>query len=299
MTEADARLRGIALMIGAFATFTLVDATAKYMAESLAMPQIIFARYFVALLFTLAFFLPGRGTDLFRTGKPGLQVLRGLLLLLTTLLNFTALRFLQLAETATIMFAIPLFVCALSVPLLGERVGPRRWSAVIVGFIGVLIVIRPGFGALHWAAFISLSSALSAALFQLLTRRAAAHDKAETTLFYSTAVGSVLILPAAPFGWTMPDGLGLGLMLAIGFFGAFGHYLLIRAHHLAPAPVLAPFSYSQIIWMVGLGYLVFGDIPDAWTLLGGAVVIGSGLYLWHRERRLALLSRSVQRTRAM
>lgn len=287
MSEGDARLRGIALMIGAFATFTLVDAAAKFMAEFLATPQIIFARYWIALLFTLAFFLPGRGRGLIRTSKPGLQVLRGLLLLLTTMLNFTALRFLQLAETATIMFAIPLFVCALSVPLLGERVGPRRWSAVIIGFIGVLIVIRPGLGALHWAAFISLSAALSAALFQLLTRRAAAHDRAETTLFYSTAVGSVLILPAAPFGWTPPDGLGVALMLAIGFFGAFGHYLLIRAHHLAPAPVLAPFSYSQIIWMVGLGYLVFGDIPDAWTILGGAVVIGSGLYLWHRERRSA------------
>jgi len=282
--QARARLQGIGLVVAAFATFSGLDAAAKYLTAYHAVPQVVAARFAFALIFALVLFLPGRGTRLFRTARPGVQLLRGLLLMTATALNFVALQYLQLAETGSILFAAPLFMCALSVPLLGERVGPRRWAAVLVGFLGVLIVMRPGTGALHWASFLSLGAALSVALFQLLTRRLARHDRAETTLLYSTLVGALLTVPAAPFVWTAPDALGWAAMLAMGFFGAYGHYILVRAYHLAPAPTLAPFSYSQIVWMVAIGFALFGDLPDLWTLVGGSVVVASGLYLLHRER---------------
>ena len=282
--EARARLRGIALVVAAYATFSGLDAAAKYLTALHAVPLVVAGRFAFALAFVLALFLPGRGTRLFHTQRPRVQLLRGLLLMTATGLNFTALQYLQLAETASILFAAPLFMCALSVPLLGERVGPRRWSAVVVGFLGVLIIMRPGSGALHWAAFLSLGAAFSVAVFQLLTRRLALHDRAETTLVYSTLVGALVSVPAAPFVWTLPDGFGWAAMAAMGFFGGFGHYLLVRAYHLAPAPVLAPFSYSQILWMIAIGFVAFGDLPDLWTVAGGLVVVASGLYLLHRER---------------
>jgi len=215
-----------------------------------------------------------------------LQIIRGLLLAGSTVCNFLALRYLQLAETASIAFSNPLWVCALSVPLLGEKVGPRRWMAVLVGFIGVLIIVRPGMSGFQPAALISVTSALFTALYQLATRKIAAYDSALTTMFYTAAVGTAALLPAMPTVWVMPDLAGWLLMMLVGAFGAVGHQLLIVAHRLAPAAVLAPFSYSQIVMMVLIGYVVFGDLPDLWTVAGGAIVIASGIYLFYRERQV-------------
>lgn len=287
MAEAGSlRLRGILLMISAFAVFSCLDTAAKVLGESYPVPMVVFARYIGALLLSVIPVVITAGFGSFRTKRPGLQISRSVLLIAGTSMNFTALTFLPLAQTSSIMFAAPLVVCALSVPLLGEKVGPRRWAAVVIGFIGVLIIIRPGTGGFHWAAMLSVGATICTAVYQIATRKVAASDSAETTLIYTSLVGSALIAPVTPFHWVMPDLPAAGLMVFLGICGAFGHYLLIRAHHLAPAPTLAPFSYTAILWMTLLGFIVFGDVPSLWTLLGGTVVVGSGIYVLHRERKL-------------
>lgn len=286
--ESAARLRGIFLMMAAFALFACLDATAKYLSAYYDTPLIVFARYALALIYSAGFLWWTGTLGQVRANKLPLQIVRGLFLVTGTLLNFTALRYLQLAETSSIMFSNPLWVCALSVPLLGEQVGPRRWFAVIVGFVGVMIIIRPGLEGFQWASVLSLIAALTTALYQITTRKVAAYDSSETTLIYTALVGAVAVSPAVPYSWgaEMPAGWPLLLVLLLGVFSGLGHQFLIAAHRLAPAPVLAPFVYSQIIWMVLIGYVVFNDLPDIWTMAGGATVVSSGLYLLYRERQL-------------
>ena len=213
--------------------------------------------------------------------------MRGVLLLASTGFNFVAIQELQLAQTSSIMFSNPLWVCALSPLLLGEHVGLRRWIAVIVGFIGVLIIVRPGTAGFHPAMIYSIFSTLCVALYSITSRKVGGQDHAITSLFYATLIGAIGSAPFAGIDWVTPGVPELALLALTGLSGAVGHYLLIQAHRLAPAPVLAPFVYTQIIWMTLAGYIIFGDVPDLWTLVGGAVVIGSGLYVFYRERKLA------------
>lgn len=271
-------------MIIAFAFFAIVDTCAKYLAASMATPQIVWARYAGHLVVALLFFAPMGGWGFWRTERLGLQLLRSLFLFGGTVCNFFALRYLQLAETAAIFFTVPLLVAALSVPLLGEHVGTRRWSAIFVGFAGVLIIVRPGFGLIHWAVLLSLATTVFAALYMITTRKLAHSDRDITTMFYTALVGAVIAMPFVPFDWQMPTGANLVAMITIGVVAGVGHFILIVAHRLAPAATLAPFVYIHIIWMVGIGYIVFNDLPDLWTMLGAAVVLASGLYLLHRER---------------
>lgn len=277
-------LRGIMLMAGAFVLFSLLDTTAKLLGQSHPMAQVVWARYaghgLIAVLFVFAHWRQRP----WRSAHPLLQLLRGSLLLVATSLNFLALRYLQLAETASIYFSTPLLVAILSVPLLGERIGPRRLAAIAVGLVGVLIVIRPGLGIVHWAAGISCLVALCGAFYQILTRKLAAADSPHTAQLYAALVGMAATTPLMPLDWVAPQGIGIPLMLAIGLLGGLGHWLLTVAHAYAPAPILAPFTYTQIIWMPLLGYTVFGNVPSPWVLLGGAIVVASGLYLLHRER---------------
>lgn len=282
--EPNARLKGIALMIAAFAVFAMLDGCAKYLSGWHAITQIVFARYAGHLLIAVCLTMPARGWRVWKSNNVGLQVVRSSLLLGATTLNFTALQYLQLTETASIAFTSPLWVAVLSVPLLGEHIGIHRWVAVVVGFLGVLIIVQPGTGLMHWAAFLSMGMAVCTALYQITTRMLARVDGSSTTQLYTAAVGTLGLLPFALQSWTVPTGQSIGPMMAIGAFGAIGHYFLIAAHRWAPAPVLAPFAYSQIVPMTALGYWVFGDLPGIWTLLGGMVVVGSGLYLLHRER---------------
>lgn len=282
--EPNARYKGIGLMITAFALFALLDACAKYMSAWHGIAQIVFARYAGHFLLGVVLYAPFAGRGIWRSNNLRLQILRSSLLLASTTLNFTALQYLQLAETASISFTIPLWVAVLSVPLLGEYIGPHRWAAVVVGFVGVLIIIRPGLGLMHWAVLLSLSMAVTTALYQILTRKLAQVDRAGTTQIYTALVGTLGVLPFALFDWTEPNSHTLFPMIAIGALGAVGHYFLIQAHRYAPAPILAPFSYTQIISMVAIGYWLFHDLPDIWTVVGGSVVIASGLYLLHRER---------------
>ena len=281
------RLIGIALMSGAVACFACLDAMAKYLGGHMDSLQVVAMRYvsafFLALLFSNPFTRPG----LLKTTRPMLQLVRGLLMLLTTIFNFLAFRYLQLDESLAILFSTPFLVAILAGPLLGEWVGWRRWAAIGVGFIGVLVVIRPGFGGMQWAALLSIASAIFYAGYAIATRMVMRHDHGETTLFYANVIGVGVMVPILPLVWTAPPSLfDLMLLLAVGAFGSVGHYLLIMAHHRAPASVLSPFMYTQLLWATTFGYLVFNNIPNRWTLIGAAIVVASGLYLLYREQKV-------------
>jgi drug/metabolite transporter (DMT)-like permease len=279
------RFTGIALMCGAVASFALLDATAKYLNLHMSTLEVVWARYTGAFLFPFLVSNPWTRPNLTTTSRPVLQIARSMLLLLSTICNFAALRYLQLAEAMAIGFSTPFLVAVLSGPLLGEWVRWRRWIAIAVGFVGVLVVIRPASGSFQPAALLSLSAALCYALYAITTRILARTDSSATTLFYSNIAGAVALLPVLPFVWTTPtEPIVISLMVVCGAIGSFGHYLLIAAHRLAPAAVLSPFIYTQIVSMIALGYLVFGDLPNRWTLAGSSIVIASGLYLLHRER---------------
>jgi drug/metabolite transporter (DMT)-like permease len=285
--ERVSRLTGIALMCGAVACFALLDTTAKYLNLYMSTLQVVWARYTGAFLFPFIVSNPWTRPGLTRTTRPLLQLVRSVLLLVSTLCNFAALRYLQLDEAIALIFSTPFFVAALSGPMLGEWVRWRRWTAIAVGFVGVLVVTRPGAASFHPAALLSLSAALCYALYSITTRILARTDSNETTLFYSNLVGALALLPVVPFVWTTPtDPLIIAFMVVTGAIGSFGHYLLIAAHRLAPAAVLSPFIYTEIVLVTALGFLVFGDVPNRFTLAGAAIVVGSGLYLLHRERKV-------------
>jgi drug/metabolite transporter (DMT)-like permease len=280
-----ARLTGIGLMCAAVVLFACLDATAKYLNGYMDTLQVVWARYTGAFVLALFFFNPVSRPGLMQTKRPVLQIVRSAMLLGSTITNFLAFRYLQLDQALSILFSTPFIVTILAGPVLGEWIGWRRWLAVLVGFAGVLLVTQPGVGGMHWAALYSFVSAIFYALYIVATRVLSRSDPSDTTLFYSNLVGAVAMLPVMPFVWTTPDDpFVIFLMVIFGAFGSFGHYLLIVAHRLAPASVLAPFMYSQLVWATGFGYFVFGDVPNNWTLAGAAVVVASGLYLLHRER---------------
>lgn len=280
------RIKGILLMAAAVMIFAILDGLAKYVMQTLPAPVAVFFRYLIALV--LAMIL------IERTGRPatiisrhiGLQFIRGLTLLASTFLNFVAITYLQLAQTAAISFTIPLWVCALSVPLLGEQVGIRRWFAVLVGFLGVLVIMRPGTMDFHWAMFLSVGAAFCGSIYNIATRKVGGRDRAETSLFYVGLFGAGFAALPLPWAWQMPQGIEWLLLLGMGLAGGTGHFLLIQAHRLAPASTLAPFIYTQIVWMILIGLAVFGDVPDMWTLIGAGVVIASGIFVLARERKL-------------
>jgi drug/metabolite transporter (DMT)-like permease len=280
-----ARLTGIALMCGAVACFCVLDAMAKYLNGHMSTLEVAWARYTGAFLLPFIMSNPWTHPRLAVSARPGLQIGRSMLLLGSTVCNFVALRYLQLDQATALMFSTPFFVAALSGPLLGEWVRWRRWTAIGVGFLGVLVVTRPGVASFQPAALLSLTGAICYAVYAITTRILARTDSNMTTLFYSNIVGALALIPVLPFVWTTPrDPLIIALMVATGGAASFGHYLLIAAHRLAPPAVLSPFIYTGIVLAITFGYLVFGNTPNPWTLAGAAIVIGSGLYLLHRER---------------
>jgi drug/metabolite transporter (DMT)-like permease len=280
------RLIGIALMCGAVLCFACLDAMAKYLVGHLDTLQVVAMRFITAFLVALAISNPLTRPGLLRVTRPGLQIARGLMLIATTIFNFFAFRYLQLDEALAILFSTPFLVAILAGPVLGERVGWRRWTAIGVGFVGVLVVIRPGFSGFQWAALFSIAAAVMYASYSITTRMVMRHDSAETTLFCANLVGFIIMLAVLPFVWTAPPSLlDFILLLAVGAFGSLGHFLLILAHHRAPASVLSPFIYTQLVWATAFGYLVFSHVPTGWTLSGAAIVVGSGLYLLNRERK--------------
>jgi drug/metabolite transporter (DMT)-like permease len=288
---------GILLMQVAVLCFTAIDTCAKYLVEAGLPPlEVVFFRYFGHFVIVAAVYLPLKGRTLFRANRLTLQILRALFLLGSTILNFLALQYLHLGVTSAIFFTIPLLVCALSVPFLGEQVGPRRWGAILVGLLGVLIIVRPGLGALHWAWLLSIGAATSAACYMIATRKLAGVDSTETSQFYAGLVAVIVLTPIAVAVWITPTGaLTIFLCTIIGFFGWLGHQCLTVAHRFAPASTLAPYSYSQILWMVLSGYVIFANIPDIWVFAGAGIVIASGLYLWRRERQLSREATALER----
>ncbi len=279
------RLIGIGLMCGALLCFSCLDASAKWLTRELSPIQVTWARYASSALFVCILINPVTVPGVMRTKRPWLQGFRSLLLLASTAMNFIALQYLQLAETISIMFMTPFLVALLAGPLLGEWVGPRRLVAICIGFLGVLVVLRPGLQGLHPAAFLSVIGACCYAVFNLSTRMLAASDSSQTTMFYSSLGGVIVLTPLLGLFWSEPSNWRVWVLMGVmGGFATLGHWLLIRAHRLAPAPVLSPFIYSQIVWMVLLGWWLFGQWPDRWTLIGGAIVIASGLYLLYREQ---------------
>jgi drug/metabolite transporter (DMT)-like permease len=281
------RLLGIALMCGAVAMFAVLDTTAKYLNTQMNALEVVWARYTCAFLLTLLVSNPFTEQGLMRSKRPLLQFARGTLLLGSTAFNFVALRWLQLDEAMSIIFTFPFIVAIASGPMLGEWIGWRRWTAIGVGFAGVLLIVRPGFQGMHPAAGLSLMATVCYGLYAVMTRIASRVDSNQTSLFYNNAVGAALMLPVIPFVWQMPVDWVIGLMLVgLGILGSAGHYFLIAGHRLAPASVLAPFIYTQLIWVVILGYVVFDHIPTLWTMAGAALVVGSGLYMLWRERQL-------------
>ena len=281
------RLTGIALMCGAVALFACLDTTAKYLNPHMSSLQIAWARYSSALVLTLIVSNPLTHPALLRSKRLKLQITRSLLLVASTALNFIALRWLQLDEALSIIFTFPFIVAIVSGPMLGEWIGWRRWSAICVGFGGVLLITRPGFGGMHPAALITLVGTVCYGFYAVITRIVSRVDSNQTSLFYANFIGALVMLPVIPFVWTTPGSWPIALMmLGTGVLGSAGHFLLISGHRLAPAAVLSPFVYTQLIWVVILGYWVFDHVPNRWTLAGAAIVIGSGLYLLYRERKL-------------
>ena len=286
---AEQRLLGIGLALAAYLMFTGIDSSAKWLGMvGISFIQIVFLRYAIHLVLVATIHLPRHGRTMVRSGNIRLQFFRALALLGATSCNFLAVQFLPLTVTGSIAFTVPLLICALSVPLLGEQVGWRRWSAIAVGFLGVLVIVRPGTDAFHPATLLSLAAALSTAFYMLLTRKVSSYDSAATSQFYVGIFATVFLLPVVPFFWSFPSTAGgWFVFFSIGVFGFVGHQLITVASSLAPATVLAPFSYFQIFFLAAASWIIFNQPPDVWLYVGAPIVIGSGLYIWLRERELA------------
>lgn len=284
----ERRLLGIGFVLVGYLMFTVIDSCAKWLSgHGMPTTEVVFVRYAGQLLLVSALFLPTRGVELVRTSNWKLEVARGLCLLGSTIFNFFAITFLPLTVTASIAFTMPLMLCALSIPLLGETVGWRRWLAILIGFVGVLIIVQPGSAAFHPAVMLSLVGALFTALYMLLTRKLAGIDSTTTQQFYAALVATLCIAPFAFGGWIWPaDPAGWFAFVMIGAAALIGHQFLTIAHRFAPASVLAPFGYFQIIFMTTSSWLIFNQPPDIWVFVGAPIVIGSGLYIWLRERKL-------------
>jgi drug/metabolite transporter (DMT)-like permease len=284
--SAGNRLTGIGLISLAYLLFTLLDGSAKWLVQSVPVIIVVWLRFLTQALLASALLFPLRGRALVRTRHLRWHVVRGLMFCAMTGGNFWALQYLQLTVTASIFFTLPILIALMSAPLLGERMDAKRWAAILVGFAGVLVIVRPGSGAFHPAMLLSMGNAVLYAAFNLMTRKLAAYDTPETIQFLPAVVASVVLAPFALAAWQSPPGAFEWLLLCLmGVFGGIGHYLLAVAHRYAPASTLAPFLYQQILYMAAFGYLVFGSVPDTAVWIGAAVVVSSGLYLFARERR--------------
>lgn len=289
-TSGDHIARGIACALIAFAIFSWADAGVKWLTDRYSVFQIIF----VSNLFTLipVAFLVYRegGLHTLRPRHPVLVGLRSILLAIDMVLVFYAFTELPLADAYSLIFAVPMVVTALSVPILGEHVGWRRWTAVVVGFIGVLIVLRPGLAELKLGHISALSSALFFALSLVLVRRIGRDESPGGMIFWMVVALLAISAPVMPRVYVPMPAADLGLMAVLGLLSGAGHLMLIRAFRLAPSAIVAPFHYSQMIWAVIFGLLLFGDVPDRWVIAGSAVIIGSGLYILWRETVRARVS---------
>lgn len=290
-------LAAILLLFAAGMLFTCLDTGAKYLVLSGMSSQFVsWVRFAVHVVLAFVLLRGWSHFELFRFQSLPMQILRGAMLFGSTFFNFFALKTLQLAETMSIFFFAPMVITALAGPVLGEWAGWRRWLAVLVGFLGVLVITRPGFTTFHIGHVFALGATLSYSFYVLMTRALTSSESPESLIFYSALAPTLLMLPVVPYTATVPDGaLQWVLLLSLGIFGGVGHWFVIKAYTQASTTALAPYPYLQMVWMIISGYAVFGQLPDRWTLIGAAIIVASGLYIVRREQVLRLAERSALR----
>jgi len=288
----DSVLRAVAYMCLAAISFPLLNASVKYLGQRYPMPELFWARYAGHVIYCLGAFLPRHGRALFATRRPGVHALRSLLLFGASACYFLALRTVDLSTASTITFVGPIIVTALSMPMLGERVGPRRWTAIVVGFMGALIIIRPGFQVVQWGAILVLTDAFFYAIYQILSRKVGSLDAAPVSITLAGIGGLIcasLILPFSEI--RLPhEAFDILLMLTLGLWGLLGHFFVIKAVQWGRASIVAPMGYLELVGATFIGWLAFQNFPDAYTWLGAAIIVASGLYIAYREHRLQRLS---------
>jgi drug/metabolite transporter (DMT)-like permease len=294
----DHPFKGIALILLSTVFLGTSDVTSKYLSATLPSVEIAWIRFLVFAMIMVPAMVPGSPIFALKTGRIGLQFVRGAALLGSSLLFISGLRYLPIAEASATAFVSPIFVTALSILFLSEKVGARRWIATATGLFGVLIILRPGTSAFHVAAFLPLASALCWAGTLIMTRIMSGKEHATTTMTYSAIAGLAILTAMAPFVWVAPTWHDIMFGILVGVASTAGQWIVVLAFRYADASVLAPFSYTQLLWVSILGFLVFGEVPDAWTIVGAGFVVGSGLYTAHRERvrRSQLLAMAGERS---
>ena len=278
---------GALLTMLAMLCFAGMDAISKWLVADYSVAQMMWIRYILLVLF--AWFVVRRQglRAAFRTTRPVLQIVRSLIAVVEGAMFVLAFRYLPLADTHAVAATSPLIVIALGVLFLGERAGAARWLAVAAGFVGVLLIVRPGFRSLEWPLLLPLVGAVMWAGYQILTRLASLSDSPGTSLLWSAVVALIATSFVGPVYWTWPSALAWTLMIVISLMGAIAHYALIKALDYAEAGAVQPYAYTLLVWVTILGFVLFGDVPDFWTILGTAIVVASGLYTWHHDRKIS------------
>lgn len=284
--ESTFSYKGIFLFCTAIFFFAVMDTTVKYANETYPPVQVVWARYFFHSVLMAAILLPKHGVQLIKTNRLKMQLIRSIFLLLATVCFFTAVKYVPLADAAALGATSPLFVILFSVILLKEKVNARRWAAVAIGFGGAMIVLRPGMLEVHPALFLVIGTSIFYALYQIATRFLSGIDSPATTITYSALIGTIGMSFVVPFFWVTPDLMGWLMLGVIGFIGGFSHFIIIKAFDYTEASTVAPFQYTQLIWLAIFGYLVFGNFPDNFTILGAVIIVASGLYILYRERQI-------------
>lgn len=288
--ETATPVAAILFVFGAGLMFSFLDTGAKYLVlAGMSAPFVAWVRFAVHAVLAAILFKAWNNPARLRTRNLPMQLLRGVFLFGSTFFNFLALDTLQLAQTMSIFFFAPMVITALAGPLLGEWAGWRRWLAVGVGFVGVLVITRPGVSSFGVGYVYAFTATLSYCFYVIMTRHMSSTETSESLILYSALAPVILILPALPFSASLPpDAFHWLILILLGVFGGFGHWLLIKAYKLATTTALAPYPYLQMLWMISFGWLIFDQLPDRWTLIGGAIIVASGLYIVHREHRLRL-----------
>ena len=276
-------MRAIILNLSAWIVLPIMDGFAKFLSSDLPILQITWARYFFTVVFILPIMFFFCKKQLVWTDKPKLQFIRGIILLSANICFFYSISVISLAKALTLAFVAPLIVTAFSPVYLGERVGFRRWSAVLIGFIGSIIVIRPGFVEINLASFAALGTGVMYGFYLIITRKLSTSDNPLLTLLLTGVVGTLIISTFMPFVWVDPTFSQWSMMVAVGIFASIGHLLLILSLKYADASKLAPLSYFEIITNIFIGYYFFSDFPDNWTFVGLFIIVLSGIYISRRE----------------
>ena len=286
----NTNLMGIGFMLGAMASLPFIDVFAKFLGQmGIPVLQIVWARLFFGTWVTLPLALASAGTKALRPDRPIYHFFRAGFLILATFTFFWSLKYLPIADALAIFFVQPLIVVILSALVLKEKVGPRRWTAVAVGFLGTMVIIRPGFAAFNPGTLLALLAGTNLAIYFVMTRRISGQAKAMVTTFQTNLIGATLLSALVPLVWVAPTPQQWLMFAGLGLVANFGHFLIVRSYDFAEASLLAPFAYTEMIMATLLGWYYFDDFPDAYTFVGVAILIASSLYIGWRERQMGPL----------